>query len=64
MAEAFICEAIRTPFGRYAGALSRIRADALAALPLRARRPPTTGTARTSASRQSTIPSTTAAAAG
>jgi 3-oxoadipyl-CoA thiolase len=36
MAEAFICDAIRTPFGRYGGALSSIRADDLAALPLRA----------------------------
>src|SRR5690348_18260838 len=34
MPEAFICDAIRTPFGRYGGALSSIRADDLAALPL------------------------------
>jgi acetyl-CoA acyltransferase len=34
--DAFICDAIRTPFGRYAGALSSIRADDLAAIPLRA----------------------------
>ena len=33
---AFICDAIRTPFGRYAGALSSVRADDLAAIPLRA----------------------------
>jgi len=32
---AFICDAIRTPFGRYGGALSTIRTDDLAALPLR-----------------------------
>src|SRR5487761_2037322 len=36
MAEAFICDAIRTPFGRYAGALSGVRADDLAAAPLQA----------------------------
>src|SRR3954471_24701241 len=34
MPEAFICDAIRTPFGRYGGALSSIRADDLAAIPL------------------------------
>ncbi len=33
---AFICDAIRTPFGRYGGALSSMRADDLAAVPLRA----------------------------
>lgn len=32
--EAFICDGIRTPFGRYGGGLSHIRADDLAALPL------------------------------
>ena len=36
MTEAFICDAIRTPIGRYAGALSSIRADDLAAIPIRA----------------------------
>lgn len=36
MSEAFICDAIRTPIGRYGGALSSIRADDLAALPLAA----------------------------
>jgi acetyl-CoA acyltransferase len=36
MPEAFICDAIRTPFGRYGGALSSVRADDLAAVPLRA----------------------------
>jgi 3-oxoadipyl-CoA thiolase len=36
MAEAFICDAIRTPFGRYGGMLSSIRTDDLAALPLKA----------------------------
>ena len=35
MTEAFICDAIRTPFGRYGGALSAVRADDLAAIPLR-----------------------------
>ena len=32
---AYICDAIRTPFGRFAGALSGVRTDVLAALPLR-----------------------------
>ncbi len=36
MTEAFICDAIRTPIGRYGGALSSIRADDLAAIPIRA----------------------------
>jgi 3-oxoadipyl-CoA thiolase len=36
MQSAFICDAIRTPFGRYGGALSSIRTDDLAALPIRA----------------------------
>ncbi|OZA72909.1 MAG: hypothetical protein B7X77_10905 [Caulobacter sp. 39-67-4] len=36
MAEAFICDAIRTPIGRYAGALSSVRADDLAAITLKA----------------------------
>jgi acetyl-CoA acyltransferase len=36
MASVFICDAIRTPFGRYAGALSTVRADDLAAIPIRA----------------------------
>ncbi len=36
MEHAYICDAIRTPFGRYAGALSSIRTDDLAALPLKA----------------------------
>jgi 3-oxoadipyl-CoA thiolase len=36
MQQAFICDAIRTPFGRYGGALSGVRADDLAAIPLRA----------------------------
>ena len=36
MAEAFVCAAVRTPIGRYAGALSAVRADDLAAVPLRA----------------------------
>lgn len=36
MADAFICDAIRTPIGRLNGALSTIRADDLAALPIRA----------------------------
>jgi 3-oxoadipyl-CoA thiolase len=36
MQEAFICDAVRTPIGRYAGALSSVRADDLAAIPIRA----------------------------
>ncbi len=36
MTQAFICDAIRTPFGRYGGALSSVRTDDLAALPLKA----------------------------
>ena len=35
MSEAFICDAIRTPIGRYGGALSSIRTDDLAAIPLK-----------------------------
>ncbi len=34
--EAFICDAIRTPFGRYGGALSSVRTDDLGALPIAA----------------------------
>ncbi|NDW53467.1 3-oxoadipyl-CoA thiolase [Aliiroseovarius sp. PrR006] len=34
--EAFICDAVRTPIGRYGGALSSVRADDLAALPIAA----------------------------
>ncbi|PCJ39287.1 MAG: 3-oxoadipyl-CoA thiolase [SAR86 cluster bacterium] len=36
MTDAFICDAIRTPFGRYGGSLSSIRADDLGAVPLKA----------------------------
>jgi 3-oxoadipyl-CoA thiolase len=36
MKEAFVCDAIRTPVGRYGGALSSVRADDLGAVPLRA----------------------------
>ncbi|HXQ32258.1 MAG TPA: 3-oxoadipyl-CoA thiolase [Steroidobacteraceae bacterium] len=36
MRDAFICDAIRTPIGRYAGALSAVRTDDLAAIPLKA----------------------------
>lgn len=36
MREAFICDYIRTPFGRYGGALASVRADDLAAIPIRA----------------------------
>ena len=36
MADAFICDVIRTPFGRYGGALSTVRTDDLAAIPIKA----------------------------
>jgi acetyl-CoA acyltransferase len=36
VAEAFICDAVRTPIGRYAGALSSVRADDLGAVPIAA----------------------------
>lgn len=36
MSHAFICDAQRTPFGRYGGALSGVRADDLGAIPIRA----------------------------
>jgi acetyl-CoA acetyltransferase len=35
MTEAFICDYVRTPIGRFGGALSNMRADDLAALPIR-----------------------------
>ncbi|GAC1336836.1 MAG: 3-oxoadipyl-CoA thiolase [Myxococcales bacterium] len=36
MTDAYVCEAVRTPIGRYGGALSAVRTDDLAAIPLRA----------------------------
>ncbi|HEX8580231.1 MAG TPA: 3-oxoadipyl-CoA thiolase [Allosphingosinicella sp.] len=36
MTEAFICDAIRTPIGRYGGSLATVRADDLAAIPIKA----------------------------
>lgn len=36
MSDAYICDAIRTPIGRYAGALASVRADDLAAIPIKA----------------------------
>ena len=36
MTDAFICDAVRTPIGRYGGALAGVRADDLAAIPLKA----------------------------
>src|SRR6185436_727864 len=36
MPDAFICDAARTPIGRYAGALAPVRPDDLAAIPMRA----------------------------
>ena len=34
MTEAFICDYVRTPIGRYGGALAAVRADDLGAVPL------------------------------
>ena len=36
MTDAFICDAIRTPFGRYGGSLAQVRTDDLGAVPIRA----------------------------
>ncbi|NBP72867.1 MAG: 3-oxoadipyl-CoA thiolase, partial [Alphaproteobacteria bacterium] len=36
MSDAFICDAIRTPVGRYGGGLSKVRTDDLGAVPIRA----------------------------
>ena len=36
MTEAFICDAVRTPFGRYGGSLAKVRTDDLAAKPIQA----------------------------
>ncbi|MFM2340881.1 MAG: 3-oxoadipyl-CoA thiolase, partial [Pseudomonadota bacterium] len=36
MTHAYLCDALRTPFGRYGGALSSVRADDLGAVPIRA----------------------------
>ncbi|HXF90039.1 MAG TPA: 3-oxoadipyl-CoA thiolase [Xanthobacteraceae bacterium] len=36
MPEAFICDGIRTPIGRYGGALAKVRTDDLAAIPIKA----------------------------
>jgi acetyl-CoA acyltransferase len=36
MSEAFLCDAVRTPFGRYGGALSGVRADELGVAPIKA----------------------------
>ena len=36
MRDVFICDAIRTPIGRFGGALAAVRADDLAALPIKA----------------------------
>jgi len=36
MSDAFICDVIRTPFGRYGGALSTVRSDDLASIPIKA----------------------------
>ncbi len=34
--DVFICDAVRTPIGRYGGALAKVRTDDLAAVPIRA----------------------------
>jgi acetyl-CoA acetyltransferase len=34
MPEAFICDGVRTPIGRYGGALAKVRTDDLAAVPI------------------------------
>jgi 3-oxoadipyl-CoA thiolase len=34
--DAFICDSVRTPIGRYAGGLAKVRTDDLAAIPLKA----------------------------
>src|SRR5262245_40210245 len=36
MPEAFICDGVRTPIGRYGGALAKVRTDDLAAIPIKA----------------------------
>ena len=36
MNNAYICDAIRTPIGRYGGGLSSVRTDDLGAIPIRA----------------------------
>ena len=36
MTTAYLCDGVRTPIGRYGGALSKVRADDLAAVPLKA----------------------------
>ena len=36
MRDVFICDAVRTPIGRYGGSLARVRADDLAARPIKA----------------------------
>src|SRR6185437_8905954 len=36
MRNAYLCDAVRTPIGRYGGALSSVRTDDLAAIPIRA----------------------------
>ena len=36
MAEVYVCDAVRTPIGRFGGSLARVRADDLAAAPIKA----------------------------
>src|SRR5213078_481467 len=36
MSDVFLCDAVRTPIGRYGGALAKVRTDDLAAIPIRA----------------------------
>ena len=46
MTEAFICDYVRTPIGRFGGALASLRADDLAALPIRELIAPSSGSRR------------------
>src|SRR6201746_2454836 len=36
MADVFVCDAVRTPIGRFGGSLAKVRADDLAAVPIKA----------------------------
>ena len=36
MGDVFVCDAVRTPIGRFGGSLAKVRADDLAAIPIKA----------------------------
>ena len=36
MGDVFVCDAVRTPIGRFGGSLAKVRADDLAAVPIKA----------------------------